>query len=130
MWKLLVIACLSYQIMICKVSSKAIEAMAPASAEAEDESTEPVEVPIKIGPIRSSSGDTLSIFKLEDDHLLGFLDKVANVSYATSQVALNRMKEHTANIRQIRGQVENFLEKLPTFPIPILDDMSRVRLLN
>ncbi|XP_018568180.1 uncharacterized protein LOC108908588 [Anoplophora glabripennis] len=125
MWKVVVVSCLVTQILVCRVTSRAVEPMDSS----EEATAEPVDIPIKIGPIRSPPKN-FSIFNQVDDPFFSFMSKMANFGYLSSQVAISRMKDHSQKIKDIGGQVEGFIENLPTFPIPILDNMSHTRVLN
>lgn len=77
-----------------------------------------------------SSTDNFSILKQLDDPFFNFMNRMVNVSYISSQSALNRIRDHSDKVKEIGGQVEDFIESLPTFPIPVVDDLSHLRVLK
>ncbi|CAG9861750.1 unnamed protein product [Phyllotreta striolata] len=79
-------------------------------------------------PVRKQNTNTknngFSVFRPADDALFNFINKLVNTSYLSSKMLLNRARTQSEIRRQIEDQVEEFLENLPTIPIPILDPQT------
>ncbi|XP_023016474.2 uncharacterized protein [Leptinotarsa decemlineata] len=116
MWKVFEIAFL-ISILISTVFSRSVTTAYP-----DDDS---IEIPTK-NPNRSPNNG-FSIFRPADDAVFNFINKIVNTTYLSSKMALNRMKAQSETRKKIEDEIENFLEKLPVVPIPLLDDLQPVR---
>ncbi|KAJ8939717.1 hypothetical protein NQ314_011003 [Rhamnusium bicolor] len=73
-----------------------------------------------------TSNNGFSLFKQVDEPIFNFINKLVNTSYLSSRMALRRVKNQSEKRREIENQIEDFLENLPSFPIPILDDIPHL----
>ncbi|XP_057658300.1 uncharacterized protein LOC130895147 [Diorhabda carinulata] len=90
------------------------------SAPVELEEDDSIEIPVK-STRRPNSG--LAFLRPADDAIFNFINKLVNTSYLSSKMMVNRVKAQSEVRKEIEDQVEEFLENLPSAPIPIVDDL-------
>lgn len=66
------------------------------------------------------------MLKPANDALFGFVDKLINTGYLSSKLALNRVRSQSQATKKIEDQIEQLLESLPSFHVPVWDDLHSV----
>ncbi|KAG5878091.1 hypothetical protein JTB14_017843 [Gonioctena quinquepunctata] len=114
MWRVFIVL---VAIAVSGISARSINTIMP-------EDDDSIEIPTR-NPNKSSHNG-FSVFRPADDAIFNFVNKIVNTTYLSSKMALNRVRAQSETRRQIEDEIENFLERLPSIPIPLLDDLQPV----